>query len=267
MAKKLGCASCGGTMKKMAKGGTTKSVSISKRGAGVVKETKGDTNQKMGIYGVAQTGPTGPNDSGIATMKKGGMVKKPLAKAQDGKIVGEMYKRKTPFQDYLKNNKGAVASDTLGKSVAGKPNMGYFSSANPKNEKALGKAIDKTYNKKKMGGAVKKPLMKAQSGGTKTPFQKGVANKDFKASDTSYVSKYNKNVYSGNQKVMADQAPKTTKGSKDYNKKLDSAYNKTYGSSNVASMASGKRDSEGKWPTKESEYRLKTNKSVKTKKK
>ena len=71
--KKLGCASCGGT-KKMAKGGTTKSVSISKPGAGVVKETKGDTNQKMGIYGIAQTGPTGPNDSGIATMKKGGSI-------------------------------------------------------------------------------------------------------------------------------------------------------------------------------------------------
>jgi hypothetical protein len=72
--KKLGCAKCGGT-KKMAKGGTTKSVSISKPGAGVVKETKGDTNQKMGIYGIAQTGPTGPNNSGIATMKKGGTKK------------------------------------------------------------------------------------------------------------------------------------------------------------------------------------------------
>jgi hypothetical protein len=71
---KMGCAKCGGT-KKMAKGGTTKSVSISKPGAGVVKETKGDTNQKMGIYGIAQTGPTGPNDSGIATMKKGGSLK------------------------------------------------------------------------------------------------------------------------------------------------------------------------------------------------
>jgi hypothetical protein len=72
--KKLGCAKCGG-MKKMANGGSTKSVSISKPGAGVVKETKGDTNQKMGIYGIAQTGPTGPNDSGIATMKKGGTKK------------------------------------------------------------------------------------------------------------------------------------------------------------------------------------------------
>jgi hypothetical protein len=99
MAKKLGCASCGGTMKKMKAGGTTKSVSISKPGAGVVKETKGDTNQKMGIYGVAQTGPTGPNNSGIATMKKGGMVKKPLVKAQAGRTVktksisDDVYKR------------------------------------------------------------------------------------------------------------------------------------------------------------------------------
>ena len=72
--KKLGCAKCGG-MKKMKTGGSTKSVSINKPGAGVVKETKGDTNQKMGIYGIAQTGPTGPNNSGIATMKKGGTKK------------------------------------------------------------------------------------------------------------------------------------------------------------------------------------------------
>ena len=84
--KKLGCASCGGT-KKMKVGGTTKNVNISKPGAGVVKETKGDTNQKMGIYGIAQTGPTGPNNSGIATMKKGGAVKKTLPKAQLGVIM------------------------------------------------------------------------------------------------------------------------------------------------------------------------------------
>lgn len=145
MAKKLGCASCGGTMKKMAKGGTTKSVSISKRGAGVVKETKGDTNQKMGIYGVAQTGPTGPNNSGIATMKKGGMVKKPLMKAQagGGKIVGEEYKRKSTMQNYLdvNKNKGAVPSDTLGKTSSTDSRMGYYSSANPKNQKALNKAV------------------------------------------------------------------------------------------------------------------------------
>lgn len=178
--KKLGCAKCGG-MKKMAKGGSTKSVSISKPGAGVVKETKGDTNQKMGIYGIAQTGPTGPNNSGIATMKKGGMVKK------------------------------------------------------------------------------------MQAGGTKskTPFQKGVANKDFKAADTNYVATYNKNIYSKNPKVMSGQAPKTTKGAKNYNPKLDAAYKKTYGSSDAESVALRKRDTEGKYPTKESEYR-KTNSKMKS---
>jgi len=111
----------------------------------------------------------------------------------------------------------------------------------------------------------KKPLAKAQKGGAKkkeTPFQEGVRKKDFKASDTSYVSKYNKNIYSDNQKVMADEAPKTTKGSKDYNKKLDDAYKKTYGYNNVASMALGKRTAESRWPTKESEYRSIPNKTL-----
>jgi len=101
----------------------------------------------------------------MATIKKS-VAKKSLTKAQSGKVVGEEYKRSTPFQDYLKNNKGAVPSDTVGKSVPGKPNMGYYSSANPKNEKALSKAIDKTYSKKKMGGAtIKKSLVKKQDGG------------------------------------------------------------------------------------------------------
>ena len=75
--KKLGCAKCGG-MKKMAKGGSIKSVSISKPTKSV-KSPEGGSNGKMGIYGIPQTGPTGPNDSGIATMKKGG-TKKPLMK-------------------------------------------------------------------------------------------------------------------------------------------------------------------------------------------
>ena len=127
MAKKLGCASCGGTMKKMKAGGTTKSVSISKPGAGVVKETKGDTNQKMGIYGIAQTGPTGPNDSGIATMKKGGMVKKPLAKAQLGRTV-KTYKN-TPYSKETivsKSSKGSMIyeADKKGNVTSLKPSTG-----------------------------------------------------------------------------------------------------------------------------------------------
>ena len=92
--------------RKLSATSSSKNVSLNKKGAGVVKATKGGTNQKMGIYGVAQTGPTGPNDSGIATMKKGGstkmhpitafrkanearqaVVKKSLPKAQDGKTT------------------------------------------------------------------------------------------------------------------------------------------------------------------------------------
>jgi hypothetical protein len=58
--KKLGCAKCGGTMKKMAKGGSTKPF----------------------IAGIPNGGPTGPNYQGIDTMKKGG-----IAKAKFGATV------------------------------------------------------------------------------------------------------------------------------------------------------------------------------------
>ena len=58
--KKLGCAKCGG--QKMAKGGT-------------MKTTVGKATPKGQIYGIPQTGPTGPNYQGVNTMKKGGMVK------------------------------------------------------------------------------------------------------------------------------------------------------------------------------------------------
>jgi hypothetical protein len=140
----------------MAKGGTTKSVSISKPGAGVVKETKGDTNQKMGIYGIAQTGPTGPNNSGIATMKKGGtkkehpitafrkaneardvMVKKSLPKAQLGTIVKTVAK-------FLKPTAKPVAKSIIKdiKVVARPVNR----TANPVAKKLDPKIVRKTLN-------------------------------------------------------------------------------------------------------------------------
>ncbi len=59
--KKLGCAKCGGAMKKMQKGGSAKS-------------------GKAFIAGIPNSGPTGPNYQGIDTMKKGGSVKKKMAK-------------------------------------------------------------------------------------------------------------------------------------------------------------------------------------------
>lgn len=63
--KKVMCAKCGGSMKpRMAKGGST------------MKTTVGKANPKGQIYGIPQTGPTGPNYQGVDTMKKGGSVKK-----------------------------------------------------------------------------------------------------------------------------------------------------------------------------------------------
>jgi hypothetical protein len=84
-----------------------------------------------------------------AVMKKGG-TKKPLKKAQTGQTVT------TPFQSYLKNNPGAVPSDTIA-TIGGKRadalNTQVYSGAgidtpkakNPKNQANLAKAFAKTY--------------------------------------------------------------------------------------------------------------------------
>jgi hypothetical protein len=65
MAKKLGCASCGGT-KKMANGGPiNKPMTYAPR-------QKGDTNQHMGIFGAPQIGQ-GAMDGKTGQMKKGGV--------------------------------------------------------------------------------------------------------------------------------------------------------------------------------------------------
>jgi hypothetical protein len=61
------CAKCGGSVKKMAKGGS-------------MKTTVGSKSAKSFIAGIPNSGPTGPNYQGVDTMKKGGMVKKKYAK-------------------------------------------------------------------------------------------------------------------------------------------------------------------------------------------
>lgn len=77
--KKLGCAKCGGAMKKMAKGGS-------------MKTTVGSKSAKSFIAGIPNSGPTGPNYQGVDTMKKGGAVKK-MSKGgfpdlnKDGKVT------------------------------------------------------------------------------------------------------------------------------------------------------------------------------------
>ena len=71
MAKKLGCASCGGT-KKMEVGGATASRAINAKGAGYAPAQKGSgLLADLGIYGMPTTNTA---NAGIATMKKGGTV-------------------------------------------------------------------------------------------------------------------------------------------------------------------------------------------------
>ena len=70
--KKVMCAKCGGSTKtKMAKGGS-------------MKTTVGKAAPKGQIYGIPQTGPTGPNYQGVDTMKKGGAIKKVKKMAKGG---------------------------------------------------------------------------------------------------------------------------------------------------------------------------------------
>jgi hypothetical protein len=81
----------------------------------------------------------------MAAIKKV-VAKKPLAKKQAGGSS-----KTTPFKDYLKSNKGASASDTVamtsfgGKKSATKSGAMDIKAKNPKNQKALESAYEKTY--------------------------------------------------------------------------------------------------------------------------
>ena len=128
----------------------------------------------------------------MATIKKV-VAKKPLVKKQAGGSS-----KTTPFKDYLKSNKGASASDTVAKTIQSKldateadekgnyhksPRKLDIKAKNPKNQKALEKAYEKTYGQDikyresspsydeshdqynrrmgyKKGGAVKKAVIK-----------------------------------------------------------------------------------------------------------
>ena len=61
-------------VKKMALGGSATNKLNNPRPA--TKPKMGGGGTKLGIYGIPQEGPTGPNIQGINTMKKGGAIKK-----------------------------------------------------------------------------------------------------------------------------------------------------------------------------------------------
>lgn len=213
--KKLGCASCGGT-KKMAKGGTTKNVNISKPGAGYAKRTVGGDNQKMNMYGIAQTGQ-GQMDGKTGVMKKGGMVKKMQdgggILTPDGRIKsnktrnlnlsgygdtgsvsrnkrnGDVVTRTTQTSNGYAGptaTKTKTISNKEGDTISEKTKNISPKTADRKINRVInnvGRNANDTYNYKK-GGAVKKPLMKAQSGtSVKT---KPIPNDVYKRDSTNY---------------------------------------------------------------------------------
>jgi hypothetical protein len=147
--KKVGCAKCGGTMNKMAKGGSTTNKLNNPKGYAPAQ--KGGDNTKMGIYGVPNAGRTdslGFKKGGSVKMKTGGVAKAkfgasvpvqhspapgrvrsasgvgtvPVGKRKMGGPVKKLVKAQagiskgTPFQQYMKIP-GAVASDTTMQTV------------------------------------------------------------------------------------------------------------------------------------------------------
>ena len=259
--KKVGCAKCGGTMNKMAKGGSTTNKLNNPKGYAPAQ--KGGDNTKMGLYGVPNAGRT---DS--LGFKKGGSVKN-LPKAQDGKTVksGAQLKKEGLAQKAkgiaLKNEGAALKADGKTLKAAGKilnkqaEARGTFSqgfkdsfntltsfgkakfgasvnvqrgypgkirSANDQGYTAIGKR-EPARNKFAKGGATKK-LVKAQTGGT--PFQKYMKTPGAVASDTTMQT-----VSPSMEKLSGPgvwNAPKKPVAKSSKNQKaLENAYDKTYG--------------------------------------
>ena len=143
--KKVGCAKCGGTMNKMAKGGSTTNKLNNPKGYAPAQ--KGGDNTKMGIYGVPNAGRT----DGLG-FKKGGAVKAKFGASvnvQPGKI-GKI--RSSEDQGYT-----AIGKREPGRNKFAK---GGSLKAVPSNKlNSLGKLPTAVRNKmgfQKKGGAVKK---------------------------------------------------------------------------------------------------------------
>ena len=256
--KKVGCAKCGGTMNKMAKGGSTTNKLNNPKGYAPAQ--KGGDNTKMGIYGVPNAGRT---DS--LGFKKGGSVKN-LPKAQDGKTVksGAQLKKEGLAQKAkgiaLKNEGAALKADGKTLKAAGKIlnkqaeargtfSQGFkdsFNTLTSFGKAKFGASVPVQHSpapgrvrsasgvgtvpvgKRKMGGLVKK-LVKAQAGISKgTPFQQYMKIPGAVASDTTMQT-----VNPSMEKLSGPgvwNAPKkpVAKNSKNQTT-LENAFNQTYG--------------------------------------
>jgi hypothetical protein len=133
--------SCGGKVKK-AKMGTT----------------VGKATPKGQMYGIPQTGPTGPNYQGVDTMKRGGMVKK-----QDGgRVIKTKRKTAVPASwrtpegvkgDYWNNSDSLGSSETYGNTTEKKKVTGRtvlktpYTETQPSGRTSTGTITDK-FNRK-----------------------------------------------------------------------------------------------------------------------
>lgn len=130
--------------KKYAKGGST------------MKTTVGSATPKGQIYGIPQTGPTGPNYQGIDTMKKGGAVKKVKKMAKGGATSFGMLSVKAGVD----NNPKPTAADR----IAGAKKKAKFGASVPvqhspapgRVRSASGVGTVPVGARKKMGGSIKK---------------------------------------------------------------------------------------------------------------
>lgn len=132
---KMGCGKMksGGTIKKVKKmalgGSATNKLNNPKA---PTKPMKGGGNTKMGIYGIPNAGPTGPNIQGINTAKKGGAVGK-LVKAQKGISTGGDRPTKESNRDKITKEKAykepginSPAYNKLFTSTAARDSANYY---------------------------------------------------------------------------------------------------------------------------------------------
>lgn len=159
----MGCAKCGkmmkkGGVKKMAAGGSTTNKLNNAKGFAPAQKG-GDNTSKM-IYGIPNAGMTGPNrNSQTETMKKGGTMKKKMAKG--GSTFGML-----SVKAGVDNNPNATAADRIAGAkmkkakfgaevkVQRSPKAGKVRSAGDQGYAAVGKRepgriIKKTIAKKK----------------------------------------------------------------------------------------------------------------------
>jgi len=135
---KMGCAKCGGTMKKMAKGGPINKPMT------YAKPQKGGDNQKNFIYGMPTAG-IGETDGKNGKMKKGGNVKAVKHSCPPGMVRSA--------------SGGCVAERKPGMAKGGSTSFGMLSvkagvDKNPK-PTAADRIAGAKMAKKKMGGATK----------------------------------------------------------------------------------------------------------------